>query len=105
MDDENTNNNNNDNNNESTEINNNNAGDEENNDTTKNDDEDNKNETAVNGNKPEQPPKLFVGRLPSGTKENQLKELFQTYGEVTHCDIVGKYGFVVCIFDLICMDE
>lgn len=40
--------------------------------------------------------KLFVGRLPSGTKENQLKELFSTYGQVTHCDIVGKYGFVVC---------
>ena len=40
-------------------------------------------------------PKLFVGRLPVGTKEAQLKELFSTYGEVTHCDIVGKYGFVV----------
>lgn len=39
--------------------------------------------------------KVFVGRLPAGTKENQLKELFSTYGEVTHCDIVGKYGFVV----------
>lgn len=41
------------------------------------------------------PPKLFVGRLPLGTKDTQLKELFGTYGEVTHCDIVGKYGFVV----------
>lgn len=41
------------------------------------------------------PPKLFVGRLPIGTKDAQLKELFGTYGEVTHCDIVGKYGFVV----------
>lgn len=43
-------------------------------------------------------PKLFVGRLPVGTKETQLKELFVTYGEVTHCDIVGKYGFVVSHF-------
>lgn len=43
----------------------------------------------------EAPPKLFVGRLPIGTKDAQLKELFGTYGEVTHCDIVGKYGFVV----------
>lgn len=43
----------------------------------------------------EAPPKLFVGRLPIGTKDAQLKELFSTFGEVTHCDIVGKYGFVV----------
>lgn len=43
-------------------------------------------------------PKLFVGRLPVGTKDAQLKELFSTYGEVTHCDIVGKYGFVVSYF-------
>lgn len=45
----------------------------------------------------EAPPKLFVGRLPIGTKDAQLKELFGTYGEVTHCDIVGKYGFVVSV--------
>lgn len=40
--------------------------------------------------------KLFVGRLPHGTKPEQLIELFGKYGEVVHCDIVGKYGFVVC---------
>ena len=43
------------------------------------------------------PPKLFVGRLPVGTKDSALKELFNAYGEVTHCDIVGKYGFVVSL--------
>ena len=58
----------------------------------KNNEETNEEESDANS-----PPKLFVGRLPSGTKENQLKELFSTYGEVTHCDIVGKYGFVVSV--------
>ena len=56
----------------------------------------------ANGGAELQVPKLFVGRLPSGTKENQLKELFSTYGQVTHCDIVGKYGFVVSD-DIFCL--
>ncbi|OTF81143.1 RNA binding motif-containing protein [Euroglyphus maynei] len=71
------------------EVNNNNATDEEKKDDAKNA------STKSNDNVDElQVPKLFVGRLPSGTKESQLKELFSTYGQVTHCDIVGKYGFV-----------
>lgn len=60
-------------------------------------------ESGVNGNGDGSvvQPKLFVGRLPSGVKEFQLKRLFSTYGEVTHCDIVGKYGFVVCYYSYI----
>lgn len=94
-------------------INNDNTLNDDNQDDSKTEDEDeqekddeeengnNNTESGVNGNGDGNvmPPKLFVGRLPAGVKEFQLKRLFSTYGEVTHCDIVGKYGFVVCLFD------
>lgn len=63
--------------------------------------DDNSNETSTAGdanNNSEETdglPKLFVGRLPMGTKEDELKDLFQKFGEVSRCDVVGKYGFVV----------
>lgn len=42
--------------------------------------------------------KLFVGRLPFGTKEDELTDLFSKFGTVSRCDIVGKYGFVVSCY-------
>ncbi|UXI16714.1 hypothetical protein NH340_JMT02657 [Sarcoptes scabiei] len=59
---------------------------------TEDDDENKKNRNDKTSNNSAS--KLFVGRLPSGTVESSLKELFSKYGEVTHCDIVGKYGFI-----------
>ncbi|RWS30094.1 RNA-binding protein 4B-like isoform X2 [Leptotrombidium deliense] len=38
--------------------------------------------------------KLFVGRLPEGCTSKDLEDLFGKYGQVTECDVVGKFGFV-----------
>jgi RNA recognition motif-containing protein len=40
--------------------------------------------------------KVFVGRLPEGCTAKDMEDLFSTYGSVNQCDIIGKYGFVVC---------
>ncbi|XP_015905841.1 RNA-binding protein lark isoform X1 [Parasteatoda tepidariorum] len=38
--------------------------------------------------------KIFVGHLPDGCSDEDLRQLFQKYGEVTECDVINKYGFV-----------
>ena len=37
---------------------------------------------------------LFVGRLPQDTRQNELEELFEPYGEITRCDVKKRYAFV-----------
>lgn len=43
----------------------------------------------------EMPTKIFIGNIGEGTSHNQLMELFQQFGEVTECDILGNFGFAV----------
>lgn len=38
--------------------------------------------------------KIFVGHLPDGCSDDDLRVLFEKYGEVTECDVINKYGFV-----------
>ncbi|GFT99543.1 RNA-binding protein 4.1 [Nephila pilipes] len=38
--------------------------------------------------------KLFVGHLPDGCRDEDLRALFEKYGVVTECDVINKYGFV-----------
>lgn len=38
--------------------------------------------------------KIFVGHLPDGCTDEDLRTLFSKYGEVTECDVINKYGFV-----------
>ncbi|GIX91629.1 hypothetical protein CDAR_557371 [Caerostris darwini] len=38
--------------------------------------------------------KLFVGHLPDGCTDDDLRGLFEKHGEVTECDVINKYGFV-----------
>ncbi|XP_055944153.1 RNA-binding protein 4.1-like isoform X2 [Argiope bruennichi] len=38
--------------------------------------------------------KIFVGHLPDGCTDDDLRALFEKYGEVTECDVINKYGFV-----------
>ena len=41
--------------------------------------------------------KIFVGNLDEGTTDaNKLRSLFEQYGSVSECDVLSKYGFVVC---------
>ena len=39
--------------------------------------------------------KLYVGNLPDSTKEKDLQELFQSFGEVEEVASLRGYGFVV----------
>lgn len=46
--------------------------------------------------------KLYVGNLPDSTKDKDLRELFQAFGEVEEVAVLRGYGFVVSsplIFD------
>ncbi|XP_036380825.1 LOW QUALITY PROTEIN: RNA-binding protein lark [Megalops cyprinoides] len=38
--------------------------------------------------------KIFVGNVNSSTTEQELRALFEKYGEVSDCDILKNYGFV-----------
>lgn len=38
--------------------------------------------------------KIFVGKLPPTCKDFELRKLFERYGEVTECSILGNYAFV-----------
>uniref|UniRef100_A0A672I2U5 RNA-binding protein 14 n=1 Tax=Salarias fasciatus TaxID=181472 RepID=A0A672I2U5_SALFA len=38
--------------------------------------------------------KIFIGNLACNTTAEELRELFEKYGNVTECDIVKNYGFV-----------
>ena len=39
--------------------------------------------------------KIFCGNLSEHTKSDDIRELFEEYGEVTECDVLSRYGFVV----------
>lgn len=41
--------------------------------------------------------KIFVGNITEGSNSADLQALFEPFGEVTECDIVGNYAFVVSI--------
>ena len=41
------------------------------------------------------PVKIFIGNLGSGTSGEDLRPLFERYGQVTECDVIRNYGFVV----------
>jgi len=44
------------------------------------------------------PTKIFVGNIAVDTSRESMLQLFQRYGCVTECDVLGNYGFVVsCI--------
>lgn len=38
--------------------------------------------------------KIFVGRLPENCRNEELRQLFLRFGEVTECDVMNRYGFV-----------
>jgi transcription antitermination factor NusG len=40
------------------------------------------------------PTKIFVGNIASDTTRESMLQLFQRYGCVTECDVLGNYGFV-----------
>lgn len=39
--------------------------------------------------------KLYVGNLPEMAKEKDLRDLFQSFGEVSEVAVLRGYGFVV----------
>ena len=39
--------------------------------------------------------KLFVGNLPEDCTQKDLQGAFEVHGEVTECDIIKNYAFVV----------
>ena len=41
--------------------------------------------------------KLYVGNIPFDCHSEQLSGLFEQFGKVTECDVLGKYGFVVSL--------
>jgi len=43
------------------------------------------------------PTKIFVGNVAVNTARESMLQLFQRYGYVTECDVLGNYAFVVCI--------
>ena len=43
------------------------------------------------------PVKIFIGNLGSGTSGEDLRPLFERYGQVTECDVIRNYGFVVSV--------
>lgn len=38
--------------------------------------------------------KLYVGNLPEMVKEKGLRDLFQSFGEVSEVAVLGGYGFI-----------
>ena len=42
--------------------------------------------------------KLYVGNLPEEAKEKDLRDLFQSFGDVSEVAILRGYGFVVSIW-------
>jgi RNA-binding protein 4 len=39
--------------------------------------------------------KLYVGNLPESAREKDLRDLFQSFGEVNEVAVLGGYGFIV----------
>jgi RNA recognition motif-containing protein len=38
--------------------------------------------------------KIFVGNLTEKTRANDVKQLFEKFGNVLECDVIRNYGFV-----------
>jgi len=49
------------------------------------------------------PTKIFVGNVAVNTARESMLQLFQRYGCVTECDVLGNYAFVVSICILMLM--
>ena len=47
----------------------------------------------------ERPKQLYVGGLPRGIREREIRERFQDYGDVVNVSIKGTYAFLVSITD------
>ena len=43
------------------------------------------------------PAKIFVGNLPYGVMNDTISRLFEPYGVVTECAVLGNFGFVVSL--------
>ena len=41
------------------------------------------------------PVKIFIGNLSSDTTADDLRPLFEAYGDVAECDVLRNFGFVV----------
>ena len=41
--------------------------------------------------------KLYVGNIPEGAKEKELRELFEAFGSVEEVALLRGYGFVVSL--------
>jgi len=41
------------------------------------------------------PVKIFVGNLSSDTTVEDIQPMFESYGQVTECDVLRNFGFVV----------
>ena len=39
--------------------------------------------------------KLYVGNLPDSAREKDLRDLFQSFGDVSEVAVLGGYGFIV----------
>ena len=39
--------------------------------------------------------KIFVGNIADGARSNELKGMFEKYGNVSECSILTNFGFVV----------
>lgn len=39
--------------------------------------------------------KIFIGNIKEGTTDEEMKSLFETYGEVAEADVCGGFGFIV----------
>jgi len=48
------------------------------------------------------PTKIFVGNIAVDTSRDSMLQLFQRYGCVTECDVLGNYGFVVSYIFCLC---
>jgi len=38
--------------------------------------------------------KIFVGNVSEGTTNEELRAVFESFGEITECDVLNKFGFV-----------
>jgi len=53
------------------------------------------------------PVKIFVGNLQHGVTNAIVRGLFEPYGKITECAVLGAFGFVVSInfsFSIITVD-
>ena len=46
--------------------------------------------------------RVYLGRLPYGTRESDVKKFFRNYGKLREINLKNGYGFVVRCSDLPC---